>query len=562
MTTRLNIHRLNQKNKNFILPFFLIYFMFTAFVFSQDVIGENGMVAAAHTLASKAGVQILQEGGNAIDALVASTFVLGVVEPNASGIGGGGFMTIKMSSKKKGVTIDFRETAPAKATSDFYYLHEKEFGVLVHAGALSVGVPGTVAGLTLALEKYGTMNLEQVLKPAIKYAAEGFEVSQKLSNMITEAYDVISKNDASSAIYLNEGLPRMEGEIITNPDLANTLSKIAKDGADAFYRNEIANTISSEMIKQNGLLSKYDLVNYKAQIKEPVVGEYKNYQILSSAPPSGGGTHIVEYLNILENYNLKEMKHNSVEYIHLLSEAMKIVMADKAANMVDPDFYSVPVGILTSQEYADGVRKHIKLDEARYDYKTEALEDWESNSTTHMSVVDKDGNLVALTQSINHWFGSGVTVEGTGILLNNHLGDFSRKPNKINSISPNKRPVSSIAPTIVLKDGKPFLTIGTPGGSRIIGALSQILLNIIEFDMGIDDAIEAPRIHTARGTLHVEGRIDNEVISKLEKLGHKIKTHPEYDNYFGGAQGIIIKQDSKIIIGGADSRRDGVAVGY
>lgn len=540
----------------------LLYFLISTNLYSQDVVAKNGMVASAHPLASNAGLQILEEGGNAIDAMVATAFALGVVEPNASGIGGGGFMTFKLASNSNGVTIDFRETAPAKATPELYYNNEKSFKALVHSGELSIGVPGTVAGLSLALKKYGTMSLAQVLKPAINYAQNGFKVSEKLSNMIVEAYDVISENEATSKIYLHDDLPIMEGETIKNPDLANSLIKLANKGPEVFYTGELAEKIASEMKKGNGIITIEDLKNYKAEIKHPVIGTYRGYQIISTAPPSGGGTHLVELLNILENYNLSSFKHNGFEYIHLLAEAMKIVLADKAVNMADPNFYSVPVEEITSKAYADKVRKYINLEKASFEYKAKSMLSRESNSTTHLSVVDKDGNIAALTQSINHWFGSGVTVAGTGILLNNHLGDFSKKSGSPNSIEPNKKPVSSIAPTIVLKDGKSFLTIGTPGGSRIIGALAQIIINIIDFKMSIDDAIEAPRVHAFNGILHVEGRIDSNVVKELRKLGHNVKVHPDYDNYFGGAQGVMIDPKTHVLKGGADSRRDGVAVGY
>lgn len=552
------------KGHNLLSLLFLIScFLITSDIYSQDVISKNGMVASAHPLASKAGLQILEEGGNAVDAMVATAFVLGVVEPNASGLGGGGFMTLKLTSQKNdGVTIDFRETAPIGATPKVYYLNDKSFKELVHNKGMSIGVPGTVAGLSLALKKYGTMNLEQVLKPAIDYAQNGFEVSEKFSNMIVEAYDIISENEATSKIYLNDGLPIMEGAIIKNPDLAKTLIKLGSNGADCFYKGKIAKAIASEMQDEDGIITIKDLENYKAKIKEPTTGIYKGYQIISTAPPSGGGTHLVELLNILEAYDLSSLKHNSAEYIHILAEAMKIIIADKSVNMADPDFHSVPVNTLTSKVYAEKVRKNIDLNKANFDYKAKRMLDRESNSTTHLSVVDKYGNLAALTQSINHWFGSGVTVKGTGILLNNHLGDFSNKAGTFNSIEPKKRPVSSIAPTLVLKEGKPFLSIGTPGGSRIIGALAQIIINIIDFNMGIDDAIEAPRIHTFKGVLHVEGRIENQVINELKDLGHKVTVHPNFDNYFGGAQGILIDTKTHELRGGADSRRDGVAVGY
>ena len=549
-------------NQKLFISILIFYFLSTISLFSQDVVSKNGMVASAHPLASKAGLQILEDGGNAVDAMVATAFALGVVEPNASGIGGGGFMTIKLKSENDGVTIDFRETAPIGATPELYYSNEKSFKEIVHKGSLSIGVPGTVAGLALAIEKYGTMTLEQVLAPAISYAENGFEVSEKFSNLIVESYDVISDNEATSEIYLDEGLPIMEGAIIKNPDLAETLIKLGSSGAKCFYKGEIAKSIVAEMKDENGIISAEDLNNYKAVIKIPVTGTYKGYQIISSAPPSGGGTHLVELLNILESYDLQNLKHNGEVYIHIIAEAMKIVFADKYANMVDPDFYSIQIDSLTSKEYANKARKNISLEKASFDYKAKRLLDRESNSTTHLSVVDEDGNLVALTQSINHWFGSGVTVKNTGILLNNHLGDFSTIAGNCNSIEANKRPVSSIAPTVVLKDGKPFLTIGTPGGSRIIGALAQIIINIIDFNMSIDDAIEAPRVHAFKKVLHVEGRVDSEVVIALELLGHKVKVHPNFDNYFGGAQGILIDSKTMELKGGADSRRDGVVLGY
>lgn len=529
---------------------------------SQDAISKNGMVATAHPLATKAGLEILEKGGNSIDAIVAAAFTLGVVEPNASGIGGGGFMTLKLASEFKGVTIDFREKAPSNALPEKYYQNEKSFKELVHSGGMSIGIPGTVAGLSLALENYGSMTLAEVLEPAINYAESGFEVTEKFSNLIFEAFDVISENEATSKIYLNNGLPKMEGERINNPDLAKTLRKLGINGSSIFYQGELAEKIVDEIQQHDGIMTIEDLNIYKAEIKDPIKGSYRGYEILSSAPPTGGGTHLVELLNILEAYNLQYLKHNSSKYIHLLAEAMKIVYADKKLNMADPAYYKVPVEELTSKMYAAEVRKKIDLGQAQFNYKSLNMLSRESNSTTHLSVVDKDGNIAALTQSINHWFGSGVTVKGTGILLNNHIGDFENIEGFPNSIEPNKKPVSSIAPTLVLKEGKPFLSLGTPGGSRIIGALAQIIINIIDFDMSIDDAIEAPRVHTSNDILHLEGRIAKSIVSDLEKIGHTVKLHTDYDNYFGGAQGILIDYKNNELRGGADSRRDGVSLGY
>lgn len=531
-------------------------------VHSQDVVAKHGMVASAHPLASQAGLEMLEQGGNAVDAMVATAFALGVVEPNASGIGGGGFMTIKMADHPAGVTIDFRETAPLKATPEIYYHAEKSFGELTQYGPKSIGVPGVPAGLDMALKKYGTMNLDQVLKPAIRLAREGFVVSEKLAGMIIEKYDIISENPATAAVYLKDGLPVAAGQKINNPDLAATLEKLARKGIKCFYRGEIARAIVNEMKARGGLLSLADLKNYRAIEKKPVQGSYHGYRILSTAPPSGGGTHLVELLNILKGYDLKKMKHNSVPYIHILAEAMKICLSDKAANMADPAFYSVAQEKLTSQAYAKGLRKYINPKKAMFNYKAPHMLVRESNSTTHISVIDKEGNMTALTQSINHWFGSGITVPGSGILLNNHLADFSSEEGRPNSIEPGKRPVSSIAPTLVLKGDQPYMSIGTPGGSRIIGALAQIFLNIVDFDMNVDAAIEAPRFHAFKKVLHVEGRIPDSVIKGLEQLGHKIKKHKDYDNYFGGAQAILIDRVNHDLHGGADSRRDGVAIGY
>jgi gamma-glutamyltranspeptidase/glutathione hydrolase len=349
---------------------------------------------------------------------------------------------------------------------------------------------------------------------------------------------------------------------LRNPNLADTFQKIASDGAGVFYHGEIAKRIALEIQQQKGLLSIEDLNNYRAYIKNPVRGSYRQYEILTAPPPAGGGTHLIELLNILEGYNLSDLEHNSADYLHLLAEAMKICLADKEVNMADPDFYQVAVDKLTDKKYAMDLHRYIKPNTANFNYKPAQMTIRESGSTTHLSVVDHQGNMVALTQSINYWFGSGITVAGTGILLNNHLADFAALSGLPNSIEPKKRPVSNMAPTILLKDGRPFITIGTPGGSRIIGALAQIILNIIEFHMNIDEAIEAPRIHAYKNTLHLEGRFSGTIVDALKKKGHTIKLHQNYDNYFGGAQGILIDLQTGILHGGADSRRDGAALGY
>lgn len=539
----------------------LIILLFNSSIFSQDVISTEGMVASAHPLASKVGTKILKEGGNAVDAAVATAFALAVVEPNASGLGGGGYLVIKMTNQEEPVFLDYREMAPAAATPRLYYNQTSNFEDISKLGGKSIGIPGMVAGLLSVHNKFGQLTIEKVLKPAIKLANDGFPISAKLSSIILDKYEMLSVNPDASKIFLLDMLPPPEDTILKNPQLASSMNLLIKKGAEEFYNGSIATAIVKTMSEVGGVITADDLKKYKPEYRHPVFGTYRGYQIISAAPSSGGGTHLVELLNILEGYNLKNFGHNSAGYIHTLAEAIKIVLADKSEYMCDPAFDKVPVAKLTDKSYAKNRREFIQQEKARFDYQPGFPDDNESGSTTHLSVVDKDRNIVALTQSINLWFSNGIVAEGTGILLNNHIADFASKPGLRNSIEPFKRPVSSIAPTIVLKEGKPFLTIGTPGGSRIIGALTQIIVNLIDFNMSIDEAIEAPRIHAIGKYLYLEGRIDSKVIEGLKVKGHNIKIREKYDSYFGGAQGILIQEDGKLY-GGADSRRDGVAVGY
>ncbi|MBN2010849.1 gamma-glutamyltransferase [candidate division KSB1 bacterium] len=529
---------------------------------AQVTKSELGMVASAHPLASSAGIEILKKGGNAVDAAVATACALAVVEPNASGLGGGGFMLIKMKGSEQPIVIDYRETAPGAVNPATYYQSKESFTEFTQNSPMAVGTPGSIAGWTLALEKYGTMALAQVAEPAIRYANQGFIVSEKFAAIILQNYELILNNPATAALFLNNGLPAEQGMLIKNPDLAQSFQKLSSNGAAIFYAGEIANTIIEQIHRENGILKKDDLQKYHAIIRKPVRGSYRGFDIVSSSPPAAGGTHLIELLNILEQYDLQRFQCNSAEYIHILAEAMKMVFADKEVNMADPAFYNVPVTRLTDKNYAANLSKRIKPDTVSADYKPPAFITRESGSTTHLSVVDEQRNVIALTQSINKFFGSGITVKGTGLILNNHLADFSPDPANPNSIEPYKRPVSNMAPTILLKDGVPVLTIGTPGGLRIISALCQVIINIVDFGMNIDDAIEAPRVHAFGDILELEGRIPQAVGDDLEKLGHKIKYHDGFDNYFGGVQGIFIDVKNKKLYGGCDSRRDGVAIGF
>lgn len=560
-------HRINRRRS-------IVIFISTAFFLAScylpghaqaadDAVAFHAMVASAHPIASAVGIEILQQGGNAVDAAIAVAFALSIAEPNASGIGGGGFMIIKMADQREPVMIDYREMAPGKATPGLFYQNDSSFHQLTQEGVVTaIGVPGLVAGADLALKNYGTLSLRTVLQPAIRLARYGVPVSQKLTAIIAENYEKIMKFPATASIYLSNDMPLEPGTILRNEDLARSLELLAEHGPDMFYRGEIAERIVSAVKDQGGILELQDFNAYQAKQRKPVIGTYRGYQIISASPVTGGGTHLIELLNIMEGFKLKKMGHNAAEYIHLLAEAMKMVYADKAINTGDPDFCFVPVEKFIAKKYARQLRKKINKTTARFDYIPPNCILLESNSTSHLSVIDEHGNMVALTQSINNFFGSGLVVPGTGILLNDHLSDFDDRPGRPNSIAPYKRPTSSIAPTIILKKNKPFMTLGTPGGTRIISALAQIIMNVIDFGMSMDEAIEAPRVHCFNNVLHVEGRIPMETIERLRSMGHTVKIHPDFDNYFGGAQGILVELKTKLLYGGADSRRDGVAIGF
>ena len=527
--------------------------------------GTTGMVAAAHPLASKIGVEILQKGGNAVDAAVATAFGLGVVEPNASGLGGGGFILIYSAKTKEVITIDYRERAPLRATPDMYKLAPD--GKVVDAettvGHKAVAVPGTLAGLTLALNRYGTMSLKEVMAPAIRVAEGGYEITPTMNGMMKDNFEKLSKFPEAARIYLKDGLPYEVGDRITLKDLAKTYRLISEKGPDVFYRGEIAEAIEKEMkASGKGLVTKEDLAAYQPVIRTPVRGSYRGYEIVSMAPASSGGTHIIQLLNILEGYDMAKLGHNTSASIHLMAEAMKRVFADRAKFMADPDFVKVPIEGLISKGYADELRKSINEEKAGEKIPPGNPLPFGSGGTSHLSVIDKEGNLVALTQTINLFFGSGVLVPGTGVMLNDEMDDFVPKPGSSNSVEPKKRPLSSMSPTLVLKDGKPFLSIGSPGATRIISALPQILMNVIDHQMDIQQAIDAPRIHCMTGEIFMESRIPKDVQQALINKGHKLNVRKEMDLYFGGAQAVMIDPKTGIIYGGADPRRDGFAIGY
>ena len=535
-------------------------------LYGRHAEGKNGVVAAANPEASKIGVEVMKKGGNAVDAAVATAFAISVFEPNASGIGGGGFMLIRMAKTGKTVVIDYREKAPAKATPDMFVLDEngKVVNDEITVGGKASGVPGTVAGLLTALEKYGTMKRADVMAPAIKYAGEGIIVSKNLEGIIQDNYEKLVKFDAASEVYLKDGLPYEAGDRLVNKDLAATLTKISKEGKKAFYEGEIAKKIADEVQKQGGLMTVEDLKNYTIEEREPVVGKYRDYTIISCPPASSGGTHIVQLLNMVENYDLKAMGDNTPESWHIWAESMKQAFADRAEYMGDTAYVKVPLKGLTSKEYAKEVVKKIDLEKAGKDIKIGDPSKYESGSTTHFSVMDKDGNMVAVTQTINYFFGSGVVVPGTGIMMNNEMDDFVPQKNMKNSIEGGKRPLSSMSPTLVLDPkNRPLMTIGSPGATRIIPAVALTISNVIDHGMTLQEAINAPRIAQFQsGKLNAEGRMSFESYNKLQEMGHEINLRGTYDNYFGGVQGIMMDYDTKTLQGGADPRRDGQAAAF
>ena len=530
----------------------------------RGAVGENAMIASAKVEASQAGIEILKAGGNAVDAAVAVGFALGVVECNYSGLGAGGFMTIH-SEDGEAVFLDFRERAPQAATPDMWP-KDGEGNVIGNQKAIggkSVGVPGEVAGLSYAFEKYGSGNVtwEEVLQPAIKLAEEGFYVAPNLAEVWKDYYGWMLDYPEFGDIYLKEdGMTYEVGELFKTPALAKTLKKIAKEGKDAFYKGPMAEAMVNRINKYGGVFTVEDFENYTVKEMEPVKGTYRGYQIISSPLPSSGGTHVVEALNVLENFDVASMEHNSAENLHYLAEAFKIAFNDRALYMGDPEYVDVPIGGLTNKEYAKKQAEQIQPDKATV---YEEVNPWtyEHKDTTHFSVADKEGNMVAVTQT--HNYPSGVAMNEYGFIFNNEMDDFSADPESPNAIAPGKTPLSSMSPTVVLKeDGSPFMVLGTPGATRIITTVTQLISNVIDHGMTIQEAIDAPRIfNTSTGAVAYEGRIDKNVIAELEEMGYEMDEKEAIDKYFGNANAVYYGDDGKLY-GGSDFRRDSKSFGY
>lgn len=538
----------------------------------HPVYGKNGMVASEQGLATQVGLDILKQGGNAIDAAVAVGFALAVVLPNAGNIGGGGFMVLHDDKTGKDVAIDFREIAPAKASRDMYLDNQ---GNVIDGKSLfthdASGVPGTVAGMEYALKKWGTMPLSKVLEPAIKLADKGFIVSDVLAQTLKEEKSTLGKWSSSKAIFFKNGEPLKSGDLLVQKDLAKSLRLIAKQGAKAFYQGEIATKIAKEMQSHGGTMTLEDLKAYKVVERQPIIGDYRGYKVVTMPPPSSGGVHLIEILNMLEHYPIKEDGVNSAKNIHHMAESMKLAYADRSEYLGDPDFVKIPVTGLTSKAYANERVKTIDDNKARLSstIKPGKPQPYESDQTTHFSVMDKAGNAAAVTYTLNLNFGSGIVVEGTGILLNNEMDDFSVKPGvpnafglvggTANAIEAKKRPLSSMTPTIVMKNNKPWLVTGSPGGARIITTVLQSVVNTIDHEMNPAEAIITPRVHHQwlPDELRVEAGISPDTIKLLQDKGHKVVTKAP----MGRIQ--IIQADDSGFYGYSDPRNpDGKTLGF
>ena len=542
----------------------------------NPVFAENGMVVSAKQLASEVGVKILKKGGNAIDAAVATGFALAVTHPQAGNIGGGGFMVAYLADGSS-FALDYREKAPAGADRDMYL--DSTGAVIENLSTyshLAAGVPGSVGGLLRAWRDYGSGNIsqKQLLAPAIRLAHKGFPISRRYARYLNYSHDFFTRNPGAAAIFIkSDGQPWQAGDKLVQKDLAKTLKQIAKNGRDGFYSGAVADLIVAEMSRGGGLITKADLLNYTAQYRPPVTGTFRDYEIISMPPTSSGGVLVIQMLNMLENFPIDSLGWNSSAYIHLLTEVERRAYADRAEHLGDPDFWDVPLSLLTSKEYARQRINDLRLNEATPSGDVSAGQQLpaESPETTHYSVIDRLGNAVSVTTTLNFSFGCGIIVEGAGFFLNNEMDDFSAKPgvpnafdllgNEANAIAPGKRMLSSMTPTIVLKDQQPYLLVGAPGGATIITTVLQVILNSTIYGMDIQEAVSAPRVHSQWYPDVVYGEIrgmSEDVITNLQELGHVVEVHPW--GYMGRAN--CIMADSTGYYGGADPRGENAAVGY
>jgi gamma-glutamyltranspeptidase/glutathione hydrolase len=536
--------------------------------------GRHGMVATTHEVASRVGVEVLERGGNAVDAAVAVALALAVVYPVAGNLGGGGFMLVRLKDGRA-TAIDYREMAPAAAHRDMY-LDAK--GELIPGastvGYRAAGVPGTPAGLALALEKYGTMKWADLVEPARRLAAEGYQVDARDVRFFAGEAENLSKFPESRRIFLRDGDPYKEGEILRQADLAATLARLQKTGPREFYEGETARLIAADMKANGGLITLEDLKGYEAKEREPLRATYRGHEIVTMPPPSSGGIALIQMLQILERFDLVEAGFGSSQAVHYQVEAMRRAFADRAEYLGDADFVKVPVTGLTSRKYADELAAAIDPKRASTSEAVRAGNParYESEQTTHFTIVDRDGNVVSNTYTLNLGFGSAVVAKGTGVLLNNEMDDFAAKPGtpnafglvqkENNAVAPRKRPLSSMTPTIVLKDGAPYFAVGSPGGPTIINTVLQVIVNVVDFGMDIQEAVDAPRVHhqwLPDQIVYEPYGMPADVRDALRARGHRLADSPRY---MGDAQAVMLEPKTGMRLGASDPRQAGRAIGY
>ncbi len=536
---------------------------------SQPTRSQGGMVVAQESEAAEVGAEILRQGGNAVDAAVATAFALAVTHPTAGNIGGGGFLVFRPHQGDV-AAYDFREKAPEAASPDMW-LKDGTYDVdRHHYSHRAVGVPGTVAGLHLAWSEQGSKPWAELVNPAIRLAEDGITVTYGLSRSFRRNMRRFQRYEASKAKFTNHDQPYMPGDTWRQPDLAKTLTRIAEQGPAGFYEGQTADLIVAEMTKNDGLITKADLKNYQAIRREPIQGKYRGFDIISMPPPSSGGVAVIEMLNILEGYDLTKLGFGSAATIHRMIESMRRAYADRAQHLGDPDFQSdMPVARLCSKEYAEQLRGTIDLAAASPSAPDKFRWPFESDETTHLSIVDKDRNAVSLTYTLEHGYGSAIVVSGGGFLLNNEMGDFNAAPGltdvtgligtKPNLAEPNKRMLSSMTPTIVAKDGKLVMVTGTPGGRTIINTVLQTIVNVIDFEMNAQECVDAARIHhqwLPNRVTYEQWGLSPDTIQILSDMGHSVVEKRQQ----GAAQVIVVEGD--ILAGGTDRRADnGAAVG-
>jgi gamma-glutamyltranspeptidase/glutathione hydrolase len=551
---------------------FLTAFFILTYSYAQTY-SSNGMVVSDNIEASKIGVDILKKGGNAIDASIATAFALAVVHPQAGNIGGGGFM-VYLNESSEVTTIDFREMAPIMASPTMFL---DDNGQLIegsnHNGALSIGVPGTVAGLYMDHQKYGKLPWKELVQPSIDLAQNGVILSFALAS---HAQGIQGSNvpDFLKNLYLGDnGKPLKQGDLWKQPELANTLMLIRDHGKDGFYKGVVAEEIERYMRENGGIITKDDLLEYEAVERSPIRGTYNGYEIYSMAPPSSGGVALIEMLNIMEQANLDTIAFNSTEYVHLVAEAMRRAFADRAEHLGDPDFNpNMPIDKLTSKEFAAQRLKNIDMKHASVSDSSRFGQLYDGTNTTHFSVIDKDGNSVSVTYTLEQSYGSGMGSEKLGFIFNNEMGDFNPQPGYTNSgwligtdpnlIAPKKRMLSSMTPTIVTKDGQPVLIIGSPGGRTIINTVFQTVLCFLEYNMEVDEAIEAMKIHhqwLPNKLVYEEHKLSPDTVEALKEMGHTVQVREA----LGRLMGISVDFENRVYVGASDSSSpDGGAVGY